>query len=176
MRKLIVNEFMSLDGVAQAPGGDDEDPTGGFAHGGWHMKYMDDGPAQKWVLESIVEAGGFIRSEGRHFDKSWGCGAGGSWLDQRGTRLAEGTFSLWRQPISGEPHMNREDTQAKTVGKKAESVTAQAENAASEAADAVREVTDNFGKALGNSLERQPMTTIAMAVAVGFVLGALWKT
>ena len=60
MRKLIVNEFMSLDGVAQAPEPDDEDPTGGFAHGGWHMKYMDDGPAQKWVLESIVEAGGFL--------------------------------------------------------------------------------------------------------------------
>jgi dihydrofolate reductase len=60
MRKLIVNEFMSLDGVAQAPGGDDEDPTGGFAHGGWHMKYMDDEPAQKWVLESILQAGGFL--------------------------------------------------------------------------------------------------------------------
>jgi dihydrofolate reductase len=60
MRKLIVNEFMSLDGVAQAPGGDDEDPSGGFAHGGWHMKYTDDEPAQKWVLESIVEAGGFL--------------------------------------------------------------------------------------------------------------------
>jgi dihydrofolate reductase len=60
MRKLIVNEFMSLDGVAQAPGGDDEDTTGGFAHGGWHMKYMDDEPAQKWVLESILQAGGFL--------------------------------------------------------------------------------------------------------------------
>ena len=72
--------------------------------------------------------------------------------------------------------MNREDTRAKTVGQKAESATAQVENAASEAVDAVREVTDNFGNALDNSLERQPMTTIAMAVAVGFVLGALWKT
>lgn len=72
--------------------------------------------------------------------------------------------------------MNREDTRPKTGGQKAESATAQVENAAHEAADAVREVTDNFGNALDNSLERQPMTTIAMAVAVGFVLGALWKT
>jgi ElaB/YqjD/DUF883 family membrane-anchored ribosome-binding protein len=72
--------------------------------------------------------------------------------------------------------MNREDTQAKNVGQKAESLTAQAENAAHEAADAVREVRDNFGNALDDSLERQPITTIAMAVAVGFVLGALWKT
>ena len=34
MRKVIVNEFMSLDGVMQAPGGAEEDPSGGFAHGG----------------------------------------------------------------------------------------------------------------------------------------------
>ena len=60
MRKVIVNEFLSLDGVAQAPGGADEDPSGGFAHGGWHMRYMEDELAQKWVLGSIVEAGGFL--------------------------------------------------------------------------------------------------------------------
>jgi len=60
MRKVIVNEFMSLDGVAQAPGGAEEDPSGGFAHGGWHMQYMEDEPTQKWVLRSIVEAGGFL--------------------------------------------------------------------------------------------------------------------
>ena len=60
MRKVIVNEFMSLDGVAQAPGGADEDPSGGFAHGGWHMRYMEDEQAQQWVLESIVAAGGFL--------------------------------------------------------------------------------------------------------------------
>lgn len=60
MRKVIVNEFMSLDGVAQAPGGDGEDSSGGFRHGGWHMRFMDDEVAQKWVLESILEAGGFL--------------------------------------------------------------------------------------------------------------------
>ena len=60
MRKVIVNEFLSLDGVAQAPGGEDEDPSGGFAHGGWHMQFMEDELARKWVLESIVEAGGFL--------------------------------------------------------------------------------------------------------------------
>lgn len=60
MRKVIVNEFLSLDGVAQAPGGADEDPSGGFAHGGWHLRYMQDELARRWVLESIVEAGGFL--------------------------------------------------------------------------------------------------------------------
>jgi dihydrofolate reductase len=59
MRKVIVEEFMSLDGVVQAPGGEDEDTTGGFEHGGWHMRYMDES-AQKRVLEGIMEAGGFI--------------------------------------------------------------------------------------------------------------------
>ena len=60
MRKVIANEFLSLDGVAQAPGGAEEDTDGGFAHGGWHMQYMDDELAQQWVLGSIVEAGGFL--------------------------------------------------------------------------------------------------------------------
>jgi dihydrofolate reductase len=43
MRKLIVSEFMSLDGVMQAPGGKDEDRDGGFEHGGWTMPYWHDG-------------------------------------------------------------------------------------------------------------------------------------
>jgi dihydrofolate reductase len=60
MRKVIVNEFLSLDGGAQAPGGAEEDTDGGFAHGGWHMQYMEDEPTQQWVLRSIVEAGGFL--------------------------------------------------------------------------------------------------------------------
>ena len=42
MRKVIVNEWMSLDGVVQAPGAADEDTTGGFEHGGWHLRYFDD--------------------------------------------------------------------------------------------------------------------------------------
>jgi dihydrofolate reductase len=42
MRKLAVNTFVSLDGVMQAPGGPEEDPTGGFTHGGWSANYWDD--------------------------------------------------------------------------------------------------------------------------------------
>jgi dihydrofolate reductase len=60
MRKVIVNEFMSLDGVVQAPGAEDEDTSGGFRHGGWHMRYMEDEAAMKRVLVGIVEAGGFL--------------------------------------------------------------------------------------------------------------------
>ena len=42
MRKLIVFEHISLDGVIQAPGGADEDTSGGFAHGGWIGRYSDE--------------------------------------------------------------------------------------------------------------------------------------
>ena len=42
MRKIIVGAFTSLDGVMQAPGGPEEDPTGGFAHGGWAFPFFDE--------------------------------------------------------------------------------------------------------------------------------------
>lgn len=42
MRKLIVAEFITLDGVIQAPGGEDEDTDGGFVHGGWTHPYWHD--------------------------------------------------------------------------------------------------------------------------------------
>jgi dihydrofolate reductase len=42
MRKLIVNTFLTVDGVMQAPGGPEEDPTEGFPHGGWSVNYWDD--------------------------------------------------------------------------------------------------------------------------------------
>jgi len=42
MRKIIVLEHISLDGVIQAPGGPEEDPSGGFKYGGWSARYQDD--------------------------------------------------------------------------------------------------------------------------------------
>ena len=42
MRKVITGAFVSLDGVMQAPGGPEEDPTGGFKLGGWVVPYIDD--------------------------------------------------------------------------------------------------------------------------------------
>jgi dihydrofolate reductase len=42
MRKLVVSEFMTLDGVMQAPGDKDEDRDGGFEHGGWTLPYWHD--------------------------------------------------------------------------------------------------------------------------------------
>ena len=42
MRKLIVSTFLTLDGTMQAPGGPEEDDSGGFALGGWSINYWDD--------------------------------------------------------------------------------------------------------------------------------------
>src|SRR5262249_40544349 len=59
MRKVIVNEFLALDGTAQAPGGADADTSGGFQHGGWHMQFGA-GSGVTNVTKLIGEAGGFL--------------------------------------------------------------------------------------------------------------------
>jgi dihydrofolate reductase len=59
MRKVVVDEWMSLDGVVQAPGNSEEDTTGGFQHGGWHMRYFDE-MSQNWVVAQLTEADGFL--------------------------------------------------------------------------------------------------------------------
>ena len=48
MRKLLVSEFVTLDGVMQAPGGKDEDTDGGFKHGGWTIPYWHDAIGERF--------------------------------------------------------------------------------------------------------------------------------
>ena len=57
MRKIIVLEHISLDGVIQGPGGPDEDPSDGFAYGGWARPYDDEaiGAAVKKMLDMPVD-------------------------------------------------------------------------------------------------------------------------
>ena len=59
MRNVIVLEWITLDGVVQGPGAVDEDTTGGFKHGGWHLRYFDD-LSRKWMVKNLTEAGGFL--------------------------------------------------------------------------------------------------------------------
>jgi len=59
MRNVIANEWVSLDGVAQAPGEPDEDTSGGFEHGGWHLPYFDEASMQ-WQVDNLTQAGGFL--------------------------------------------------------------------------------------------------------------------
>jgi dihydrofolate reductase len=65
MRKLIANEWMTLDGVVQAPAYPDEDTTGGFEHGGWHTRYFDE-LSMRWVVENVSGAGGFLLGRGTY--------------------------------------------------------------------------------------------------------------
>jgi dihydrofolate reductase len=59
MGKVIVSEFLTLDGVMQAPGGSEEDTRGGFEHGGWQMDLFDDALGA-FVMGGIAEAGGLL--------------------------------------------------------------------------------------------------------------------
>ena len=57
--RIIVSEFLTLDGVMQAPGAPDEDRRGGFKHGGWQLGYFD--PLfGKTMMETFAEAGGML--------------------------------------------------------------------------------------------------------------------
>lgn len=66
MRKIIVTEWMSLDGVVQSPAYADEDSSGGFRHGGWHPRYFDD-VSMKWVIDNVTGVGGYLLGR-RTFD------------------------------------------------------------------------------------------------------------
>jgi len=59
MRRVVVTEFMSLDGVVQSPMYPDEDASNGFTHGGWNMKFMDH-KSMKWTVDNVVAADGYL--------------------------------------------------------------------------------------------------------------------
>lgn len=72
MRKLVVGEFISLDGVVQAPGAPDEDRDGGFAHGGWTVPLFDE-ELGEIMTELVTRAGGLLlgRKTYEGFAASW---------------------------------------------------------------------------------------------------------
>ena len=59
MRKVVVSEFMSLDGVIQAPGGAEEDMEGGFTQGGWTQPYWHDDIGAHF-FQAITQCGAFL--------------------------------------------------------------------------------------------------------------------
>ncbi len=72
MRKLVVQSFLSLDGVVQAPGAPDEDRDGGFEHGGWLVPHFDD-DFLRYVTESTQRAGALLLGRKTYdiFAASW---------------------------------------------------------------------------------------------------------
>jgi dihydrofolate reductase len=59
MRKLVAGTFLSIDGIMQAPGGPDEDRSGGFQHGGWLVPYFDE-KLGEIMTEWTKRAGAFL--------------------------------------------------------------------------------------------------------------------
>lgn len=60
MRKVIVSEWVTLDGVVQSPTGPGEDPSGGFRHGGWHVPHFEDPDFLEWLTDTTVQAGAYL--------------------------------------------------------------------------------------------------------------------
>jgi dihydrofolate reductase len=59
MRRVIVQAWTTVDGVAQAPGDPQEDTSSGFRHGGWSLPYFEEA-AMKWVVDNLTAAGGLL--------------------------------------------------------------------------------------------------------------------
>jgi len=82
--RIILSDFISLDGVVQAPGGQGEDSDGGFEHGGWSMRYFDEeamGPAFDEVM-SQTEALLFGRRTWDVMASAWPGRAGDPFADR----------------------------------------------------------------------------------------------
>ena len=82
--RVLISEFISLDGVVQAPGGADEDTSGGFQHGGWSMPYFDPEVMGAVIGEgmSTVEALLFGRRTWQGMAAAWPQRAGDPYADQ----------------------------------------------------------------------------------------------
>ena len=92
--QIIISEFISLDGVVQAPGGKDEDTDGGFQHGGWSMPFFDVdamGPAIDGVMQQ-TEALLFGR-------RTWNVMAG-AWPGRAGDPFADKMNAIAKYVVS----------------------------------------------------------------------------
>ena len=93
--RIVVNEFMSLDGVVQAPGGPEEDTDGGFAHGGWSAPYFD--------LEAMGPAisEGMKTAEALLFGRRTWQGMAAAWPGRAGDPYADQMNAIKKYVVSG---------------------------------------------------------------------------
>jgi dihydrofolate reductase len=92
--RVVVYEFMSLDGVVQAPGGPEEDTDGGFAHGGWSHPYFDPevmGPA---IFASMDNAEALL------FGRRTWQGMAAAWPERGGDPYADQMNSIGKYVVS----------------------------------------------------------------------------
>ena len=81
--RVVVNEFISLDGIVQAPGGKEEDTDGGFDHGGWSMPYFDPEVIGSAIGETMGPAEALLFGR-----RTWQVMAG-AWPDRAGDPFAD---------------------------------------------------------------------------------------
>ncbi len=92
--RVVVSEFISLDGVVQAPGGPEEDTSGGFHHGGWSMPYFDPeimGP----VIGAIAERSQALLQGRRTYEVS-----AAAWPERGGDPFADWVNSAQKYVVS----------------------------------------------------------------------------
>lgn len=81
--RIVVSDFMSLDGVVQAPGGKEEDTEGGFQHGGWSMRYFDQDTMGSAIDEVMQGTDALLFGR-----RTWQVMAG-AWPDRAGDPFAD---------------------------------------------------------------------------------------
>src|SRR6266498_844832 len=81
--RVVVSEFISLDGVVQAPGRPEEDTSGGFRHGGWLMQFFDP-EVMGQVINEFAERGEALLQGRRTYQVS-----AAAWPERGGDRFAD---------------------------------------------------------------------------------------
>lgn len=92
--RIVISEFMSLDGVVQAPGGADEDTDGGFQHGGWSMPLFDPETMGPAVNEVAERAGALLYGR-----RTWQVMAA-AWPDRAGDPFADWINTVDKHVVS----------------------------------------------------------------------------
>jgi len=92
--RIVLSDFMSLDGVVQAPGGADEDRDGGFAHGGWSMPYFDP-EAMGAAIGEAADATEALLFGRRTYDTM-----AGAWPERAGDPFADHMNSIPKYVVS----------------------------------------------------------------------------
>jgi dihydrofolate reductase len=92
--RVVVNEFMSLDGVVQAPGGPEEDTDGGFAHGGWSIPYFDPEVMGAAIFEGMGKAEALL------FGRRTWQGMAAAWPERAGDPYADQMNAIGKYVVS----------------------------------------------------------------------------
>lgn len=93
--RVVISEFMSLDGVCQAPGGPEEDVDGGFRHGGWSMPFFD-----PEVMGAAI-GDGFATTEALLFGRRTWQGMAAAWPERSGDEFADAMNRIEKHVVSG---------------------------------------------------------------------------